>query len=215
MLHHARAPTKDQAHEGQVNLSAWRSSHFKDIRRHPCDRNLCIYIALVLSICALFFLRNLIDRCGPIAFITLFFSGCLLSLRTFVVLTSVYLNLAFLLIHSLFCKMMQNDPISFGKSYFCKNSSPTCFILIEFGNHEGLIEQNQTLYHLVNLAKRCRNHTMRLNIMAPFGWLVFKPAGWFLLTAALFINQPLQYFSHTQSVAIVFLLLFSDKRIGP
>ena len=46
--------------------------------------------------------------------------------------------------------------------------------------------------------------------MVPFGWLIFRSAGWFLLTAALFINQSLQYFSLTQPAATVFCLLFSE-----
>ena len=53
-----------------------------------------------------------------------------------------------------------------------------------------------------------------LNILVPFSWLVFRPAGWFLLTAALFINQPLQYFSFTQSAAIVFCLFFQTSERG-
>ena len=43
----------------------------------------------------------------------------------------------------------------------------------------------------------------------------FRPVDWFLPTTALFINQPLQYFSLTQSVAIVFCLFFLDRRMEP
>jgi len=50
--------------------------------------------------------------------------------------------------------------------------------------------------------------------MVPFAGVVSEPAGWFLLTAALFINQPLQYFSHTQPAATVFWLLFFRQANG-
>ena len=53
-----------------------------------------------------------------------------------------------------------------------------------------------------------------IHIEVPFGWLVFRPAGWFLLTAALFINQSLQYFFLTQTAATVFWLLFSRQANG-